>query len=74
MNQQNSNYDPTDEKRSAFDWIIFLLIHAALIGGIITIAFYVYSPGLATWVSVSAFIAGIVCMYLYAKLVPGETL
>lgn len=69
-----ATFDPTDEHRSIFDWIVWLLIHLALIGGIIVIGFWTYTTGLATWVSASAFIAGIVAMYLFAKLVPGETL
>lgn len=60
------------EKRSFFDWIIFLLIHICIIGGISVIAFYVYRDKLAVWVAVSATVAGLACTYLYAKDIPGE--
>lgn len=61
------------EKRSIFDWLIFLLIHAVLIGGITVAGFYVYSPQLGAWVAASAIVAGFASAYLFAKEVPGET-
>lgn len=64
----------TDEKRSAFDWIMFLLIHVVLIGGITYAGFAIYGERLGIWVGASAFIAGVTSTYLYAKIVPGETI
>jgi hypothetical protein len=66
--------DPTTEQRPVFDWVVWTFIHLALIGGIGYVAFEVYGNGLAVWVSLSAFIAGMVSLYLFAKVVPGETL
>ena len=67
-------YDPTDEKRPLFDWVIFVLIHAVLIGAIGWVGVQVYGPKLGFWVGASAFIAGCTSMYLFAKIVPGETM
>lgn len=64
----------TTEKRAAFDWIMFLLIHAVLIGGIGYAGFSIYGPRLGVWVAASAFVAGVTSSYLYAKIVPGETI
>lgn len=64
----------TNEKRTAFDWIMFLLIHVVLIGGIAYAGFAIYGERLGIWVAASAFIAGVTSTYLYAKIVPGETI
>src|SRR5262245_61579393 len=61
------------EKRGIFDWLIFLLIHIVLIGGISVAGFYVYTPQLGAWVAASAIVAGFASTYLFAKEVPGET-
>ena len=61
----------TTENRTAFDWIMFLLIHVCLIGGIAYAGFSIYGERLGVWVAASAFIAGITSTYLYAKVVPG---
>lgn len=65
--------DPTSDNRSIFDWIMFLLIHIILIGGIAYAGFQIYGPRLGVWVAASAFIAGVTSSYLFAKIVPGET-
>lgn len=64
----------TTENRSAFDWIMFLLIHAVLIGGISYAGFAIYGQQLGMWVAASSIIAGLASTYLYAKIVPGETI
>lgn len=69
-----ASHNTTDEKRSAFDWIMFLLIHVVLIGGITYAGFTIYGERLGIWVGASAFIAGVTSTYLYAKIVPGETI
>ena len=63
----------TDEKRSIFDWLMFLAIHIILIGGIAYAGFLVYGQRLGVWVAASAAVAGLTSTYLYAKIVPGET-
>lgn len=63
-----------EEKRGIFDWLIFTLIHLALLGGIGVAGFYVYGWRLGIWVAVSAAIAGFASCYLFAKDVSGETL
>lgn len=68
-----NNQDPTSDNRSIFDWIMFLLIHLILIGGIAYAGFQIYGPRLGVWVAASAFIAGVTSSYLFAKIVPGET-
>lgn len=62
-----------EENRSIFDWLIFTLIHLALLGGIGVAGFYVYGWRLGIWVAVSAAIAGFASCYLFAKVIPGET-
>jgi hypothetical protein len=64
----------TTEKRSAFDWIMFLAIHIILIGGISYAGFQIYGERLGVWVAASALVAGFTSTYLYAKIVPGETI
>ena len=63
-----------NENRSAFDWIMFLLIHLILIGGIGYAGFSIYGNRLGVWVAASAAVAGLTSTYLYAKIVPGETI
>jgi len=67
------NESRTSENRSMFDWIMFLAIHAIIIGGISYAGWNVYGPRLGVWVAASATVAGITSAYLYAKVVPGET-
>ena len=62
-----------NDNRSIFDWIMFLLIHCILIGGIGYAGFAVYGNRLGSWVAASAAIAGMTSAYLFAKVVPGET-
>ena len=62
-----------NEKRGIFDWLIFLLIHIVLIGGIGVAGFYVYGTRLGIWVAASATVAGFASAYLFAKEIPGET-
>lgn len=64
----------TNEQRSLFDWGLFTIIHLILIGAIGYAGFYVYGAHLGLWVAASATIAGLVSTYLFAKIVPGETL
>ena len=64
----------TIEHRTAFDWIMFLLIYAVLIGGISYAGFAIYGQQLGMWVAASSIIAGLASTYLYAKIVPGETI
>lgn len=64
----------TSETRSIFDWVVFAIIHIVLIGAIAYAGFQIYGAALGGWVAASAFIAGMVSMYLFAKIVPGETL
>lgn len=64
----------TTERRSAFDWIMFLAIHLILIGGISYAGFQIYGERLGVWVAASALVAGFTSTYLYAKIVPGETI
>ena len=64
----------TTERRSAFDWIMFLAIHLILIGGISYAGFQIYGERLGVWVAASALVAGFTSTYLYAKVVPGETI
>ena len=71
MNNQN---DITSEYRTSFDWIMFLMIHLVLIGGIAYAGFRIYGARLGVWVAASAFIAGVTSSYLFAKIVPGETI
>lgn len=63
----------TSENRSMFDWLMFLAIHAIIIGGISYAGWNVYGDRLGIWVAASASVAGITSAYLYAKIVPGET-
>ena len=63
----------TSENRSMFDWLMFLAIHAIIIGGISYAGWNVYGDRLGIWVAASATVAGITSAYLYAKIVPGET-
>lgn len=63
-----------NEKRTAFDWIMFLAIHCILIGGISYAGFSIYGDRLGVWVAASALVAGFTSTYLYAKIVPGETI
>lgn len=64
----------TEERRPLFDWVIFVLIHVVLIGGIAWAGFAIYGEKLGAWVGASATIAGLTSAYLFAKVVPGETL
>ena len=63
-----------NESRNIFDWLVFAIIHIALIGGITYAGFAVYGARLGAWVGVSALVAGVTSMYLFAGEVPGETL
>lgn len=67
-------FDPTDERRPLFDWVIFALIHVVLIGAISFVGIRVYGPKLGFWIGASAFIAGMTSTYFFAKIVAGETL
>lgn len=62
------------ENRSIFDWLIWTLIHAVIIGAIAYAGIQVYRPRLGLWVAASATVAGFTSCYLFAKDVPGETL
>jgi len=64
----------TTENRSAFDWIMFLLIHVVLIGGVSYAGFQIYGQELGMWIAASSIITGLASTYLYAKIVPGETI
>ena len=66
--------DPTTEKRPALDWVVFAIIFVVLVGAIWYAGLSVYGPRLGHWVGASAFIAGLVHLYLFAKIVPGETI
>lgn len=70
---KEKEFDPTDEARPMFDWVVWSLIHVALIGAITYVGLRVYGSGLGGWVGTSAFIAACTSMYLFAKIVPGET-
>jgi hypothetical protein len=63
-----------NENRNMFDWIMFLLIHVTLIGGISYAGWNVYGEMIGVWVAASAIVAGITSSYLFAKGVPGVTL
>lgn len=63
-----------NENRSMFDWIMFLMVHAIIIGGISYAGWHVYGERLGVWVAASAIVAGITSSYLFAKVVPGETM
>lgn len=73
MNSNGMLDDPTDEQRPLFDWVVWGLIHAVLVGAIGFVGVQVYGWKLGFWVGASAFIAGMTSMYLFAKIVPGET-
>lgn len=73
-NQADDIRSVTDEDRSIFDWVVFAIIHFVLVGAIGYAGFTVYGSRLGGWVAASAFIAGMTSMYLFAKIVPGETL
>jgi hypothetical protein len=62
------------ENRSMFDWVMFLMIHVIIIGGISYAGWHVYGERLGIWVAASAIVAGITSSYLFAKVVPGETM
>lgn len=66
-------YDPTDERRPLFDWVIFTLIHVIVIVAIAIVGMKVYGEKLGFWVGASAAVAGLTSTYLFAKIVPGET-
>ena len=68
---QNQN---TNDKRSIFDWMMFILIHLIFIGGIGWAGVHVYGGSLGAWVAASAIVEGLSLTYLFAKKVPGETL
>lgn len=71
---QLKSYDPTDENRPALDWVVFTIIFVVLVSAIWYAGLSVYGPRLGHWVGASAFIAGLVHLYLFAKIVPGETI
>ena len=71
---KEKEFDPTDEQRPLFDWVIFVLIHLVLIGGIGYAGVATYGWKLGGWVLASATVAGLTSAYLFAKVVPGETL
>jgi hypothetical protein len=73
VSSQKGREDVQNDKRNIFDWTIFLLIHAVLIGGISVAGFYVYGFRLGAWVAASALIAGFASAYLFAQDIPGET-
>src|SRR5262245_582789 len=73
VSSQKGREDMQNEKRGIFDWLIFLLIHIVLIGGIGVAGFYVYGTRLGIWVAASATVAGFASAYLFAKEIPGET-
>lgn len=62
------------EHRPILDWVIFSIIFIVLTGAIGYAGFVVYGGRLGLWVGASAFIAALVHLYLFAKVVPGETL
>jgi hypothetical protein len=63
-----------DDNRSVFDWVIFTIIHLVVIIAISVVAFYVYTKHLGIWVAASATVAGFASCYMFAKIIPGETL
>ena len=63
-----------NDKRSIFDWLIWTLIHLVIIGAIGYAGVQVYGARLGLWVAASATVAGFASCYLFAKVVPGETL
>lgn len=63
-----------NENRNMFDWLMFLAVHSIIIGGISYAGWHVYGERLGVWVAASAMVAGITSSYLFAKVVPGETL
>ncbi len=67
MNYQN-------DKRSAFDWIMFILIHIIFFAAIAWAGVKVYGESLGAWVAASAAIEALALTYLFHKVVPGETL
>lgn len=69
-----NDFDPTREARPALDWVVFSIIFVVLVGAIWYAGLSVYGPRLGHWVGASAFIAGLVHLYLFAKIVPGETI
>ena len=66
--------EPTHGARPALDWVVFSIIFVVLVGAIWYAGLSVYGPRLGHWVGASAFIAGLVHLYLFAKIVPGETI
>lgn len=71
---REKEFDPTDENRPLFDWVIFTLIHVLIIGGIGFVGYKVYGTAMSFWVFASAAVAGLTSTYLFAKIVPGETM
>jgi|SRR6185436_6621001 len=63
----------SDNRRTLFDWVVFLLIYTLLVGGISVAAWWVYGAQLGVWVAVSAAIAGLAALYLFHVETPGET-
>lgn len=61
-------------KRTLFEWCIFILIHAVLVGAIGYAAFQTYGAKLGAWVFASAFIAACVSLFFFHVEVKGETL
>src|SRR5262245_3207067 len=64
----------TTEHRPALDWVVFSIIFTVLVAAIWYAGVSVYGSRLGHWVGASAFIAGLVHLYLFAKIVPGETI
>lgn len=62
------------QRRTLFDWCIFLLIYALVVGGASYFAVSVYGWNLGVWVAVSATIAGLVALYLFHSETGGTTL
>jgi hypothetical protein len=71
---ENEKTSQTTTKRSLFEWSLFILIHAVLVGAIGWAAFQTYGPKLGAWVFASAFIAGCVSLFFFHVEVKGETL
>ena len=62
-----------NDTRTTFDWVIWGLIHAVVVGAISVVGFYLYGWHIAIWVAASATVAGLASCYMFAKNIPGET-
>ena len=61
------------DRRTLFDWVIFIIFHGVLVGGIAYAAYMTYGARLGAWVGASAFMAVLVLLYLFQVKVAGET-